>query len=353
MERAVVGFVAFMITILVTPWAIKFAKKHNLVDIPDKRKIHKSPTPRIGGIGIAAGIFSGMILAGIMTRSVWIAWSLIPLFLITLMGFVDDVKGLSFKSKFIVQIVASILAILLSGTVIDHLNNPFGGSVNLGFFGPIITVIWFVGITNAINLTDGLDGLAAGISAISAFTIAITASRVDPIATLTAISIFSAAVAFLRYNFHPAKTFMGDTGSQLLGFSLALVAVKGASLSASTLSLAVPLLALGLPILDTIYAFARRVAGGHNPFLPDKMHIHHQLLDIGFSQVTAVIFMYAISILFAVIAVKYRGIHDLTAIAFYIIIGILLISFLWVMRKRRAKNGRYVKDQNSKNGASG
>lgn len=348
LDRVIVGLIAFLATILITPLAIIFAKKHNFVDIPDKRKIHKSPTPRIGGIGIASGIFAGMIVTGILTRMTWVFWSLIPFGIITIMGFIDDVKGLSFKWKFLIQIIASILAIVLVGTNIDHINNPFGGSINFGIFGPILTIIWLVGVTNAINLTDGLDGLAAGISAISAFTIAITASRVDVTATLVAISIFASAVAFLRYNFHPAKTFMGDTGSQLLGFSLALIAIKGASLSASTLSLAVPLLALGFPILDTVYAFARRILGGRNPFLPDKMHIHHQLLDIGFSQITAVLFMYAISILFSIIAIKYRGIHDLTAIAFYIIIGILLISFLWVMRKRRAKNGRYAKDQNSK-----
>ncbi|MCL5032931.1 MAG: undecaprenyl/decaprenyl-phosphate alpha-N-acetylglucosaminyl 1-phosphate transferase [Thermotogae bacterium] len=345
MDRITIGLIAFIVTMVVTPFAIRFAKKHGLVDVPDKRKIHKIPTPRIGGIGIFAGVLIGISATAFFTKDTWQLWALIPISLIAVMGFVDDVKGLSFKIKFLVQIVASILAVILVGANLSHFNNPFGGGISLGVFGPILAVLWMVGVTNAINLTDGLDGLASGVSAISAFTIAVTSSRVNVAATLVAISVFASSMAFLRYNFHPAKTFMGDTGSQLLGFTLALIAIKGASISASTLSLAVPLLALGVPILDTVYAFGRRILGGHNPFLPDKMHIHHQLLEIGFSQITAVLFMYAVSILFSIIAVTYSGIHELTAIAFYIIIGILLISFLWVMRKRRAKNGRRVENQ--------
>ncbi len=349
MDRIAIGLIVFVVTMIVTPFSIRFAKKHGFVDIPDKRKIHKIPIPRIGGIGIFAGILVGIFATVFFTKDTWQLWALIPISLIALMGFVDDVKGLSFKIKFLVQIVASVLAVVLVGASLNHFNNPFGGGISLGIFGPILAILWMVGVTNAINLTDGLDGLAAGISAISAFTIAVTSARVNVAATLVAISVFASSVAFLRYNFHPAKTFMGDTGSQLLGFTLALLAIKGASLSASTLSLVVPLLALGVPILDTVYAFGRRILGGHNPFLPDKMHIHHQLLSIGFSHVTAVLFMYAISILFAIIAITYKGIHELTAVAFYIIIGILLISFLWVMRKRRAKNGRRVENQIDKN----
>lgn len=349
LDRVIIGLIAFAVTMAVTPFAIKFAKKHGLVDIPNKRKIHKIPTPRIGGIGIFAGIFIGTVATLFFTKDNWQLWALVPFSLMAVMGFVDDVKGLSFKMKFLVQIIAAILALVLTGASIDHFNNPFGGAIYLGVFGPVLSLLWIVGVTNAINLTDGLDGLAAGISAIAAFTIAITSARVNVAATLVAISIFASSIAFLKYNFHPAKTFMGDTGSQLLGFALALIALKGASLSASTISLAVPLLALGVPILDTFYAFARRIFGGHNPFLPDKMHIHHQLLEIGFSQVTAVLFIYSISILFSVISVVYKGIHELTAVAFYIVIGILLISFLWVMRKRRTKDGKNVANQIDKN----
>lgn len=349
LSRIIIGLIAFVVTIVITPFAIKFAKKHGFVDMPNNRKIHKIPTPRIGGIGIFAGIFIGIIATAFFTKDTWQLWALIPFSLIAAMGFVDDIKGLSFKIKFLVQIIAAILAIVLVGANITHFNNPFGGAIYLGIFGPILSLLWMVGVTNAINLSDGLDGLAAGISAIAAFTIAVTSARVNLAATLVAVSIFASSMAFLRYNFHPAKTFMGDTGSQLLGFALALIAIKGASLSASTLSLAVPLLALGVPILDTFYAFARRILGGHNPFLPDKMHIHHQLLEIGFSQVTAVLFIYSVSILFSVISIFYKGIHDLTGIAFYVIIGILLISFLWVMRKRRARNGKNVENQIDKN----
>jgi len=349
LDRITIGLISFIVTIVVTPFVIKFAKKHGFVDMPDKRKIHKVSTPRIGGIGIFAGILAGILATMFFTKDTWQLWAIMPISLIALMGFVDDVKGLSFKVKFLAQIIASILAVVFVGANLDHFNNPFGGSISLGILGPIFSVIWMVGVTNAINLTDGLDGLAAGVSAISAFTIAVTSARVNIAATLVSISIFSSSIAFLRYNFHPAKTFMGDTGSQLLGFTLALIAIKGASISASTLSLAIPLLALGVPILDTVYAFGRRILGGHNPFLPDKMHIHHQLLEIGFSQVTAVLFIYAVSIVFSILAITYRGIHELTAIAFYIIIGILLISFLWVMRKRELKNGRRVENQVDKN----
>ncbi len=350
MDRITVGIIAFIITLIVTPFAIRLAKKYGWVDIPNERKIHKIPTPRVGGIGILFGISAGILAAGFFSKQSWVFWSLVPLTLISVMGFIDDIRGLSFKIKFLFQIIAAILAIILTGTNINHMNNPFGGEIKLGIFGFIFTVIWIVGVTNAVNLTDGLDGLAAGISAISAITIAITSARSNMAATLVALAIFASTVAFLRYNFHPAKTFMGDTGSQLLGFALAMISIKGASLSASTLSLAIPLLAIGIPILDTVYAFSRRILGGHNPFLPDKMHIHHQLLSIGFSQVTAVLFMYAVSVIFSVIAISYKGIHDLTAIAFYILIGVLLLSFLWVMRKRSEKNGRHVESKDRKNG---
>jgi UDP-GlcNAc:undecaprenyl-phosphate GlcNAc-1-phosphate transferase len=352
LDRITVAIVSFVITLLMTPVAIKIAKKYGWIDLPNERKIHKIPMPRVGGIGIFFGIIIGIIVAGFFSKETWPFWALIPLSIVSIMGFIDDVKGLSFKIKFLFQIVSAVLAIILTNANVLYINNPFGGQIKLGILGPVFAVLWIVGVTNAVNLTDGLDGLAAGISAIAAITIAITSAKTDLPATLVAIAIFASAVAFLRYNFHPAKTFMGDTGSQLLGFALALVSIKGSSLSASTLSLAVPLLAIGVPILDTGYAVIRRTLGGHNPFLPDKMHIHHQLLSIGFSHVTAVLFMYAVSIVFAVIAISYKGLHDLTALAFYIIIGAVLLSFLWVMRKRSEKNGRNYKSKDSQIGSS-
>ena len=329
---------AFTATLIVTPLAIFLAKSKGWVDFPNERKIHKVPMPRIGGLGIFAGIVVGVILAGFLEKQTWPFLLLIPLSLISTMGFVDDVRELSFKTKFAVQILAGVLAVFLVGANVPAIANPFDQTkMNFDIFGPVIAVIWMVGITNAINLSDGLDGLAAGISAIAALTLAVTSARVNITTALVALSVFASSIAFLRYNFHPAKTFMGDTGSQLLGFSLAVISIKGASLSASTLSLAVPILAIGIPILDTTYAFIRRMRRGGNPFLPDKMHIHHQLLSIGFSHVGAVIFIYAISFSLALIAMFFRGKHVLTFLAFYVLVAIGLLAFLKVMRN---KNGR-------------
>ncbi len=334
------AIVAFLTTLTTTPVAIFFAKSKGWVDLPNERKVHKVPMPRVGGLGIFAGIVVGVVSTGFLKDQMWPFLLLIPFTLISMMGFVDDVKGLSFKIKFAIQILASILAVLLIGANVPYITNPFSHSrIAFGIFGPVIAVIWMVGITNAINLSDGLDGLAAGISAIAALALAFTSARVDITTALIAVSVFASAVAFLRYNFHPAKTFMGDTGSQLLGFALAVISIKGSSLSASTLSLAVPILVLGIPILDTTYAFIRRMVKGGNPFLPDKMHIHHQLLSIGFSHVGAVVFIYAISFALAMIAMAFRGQHELTFFAFYAVIAIALFAFLKVMRDKNKKRG--------------
>ncbi len=338
MDKFIVATFSFLTTLLTTPIAIHLAKVKGWVDFPNARKIHKVPMPRIGGLGILSGITVGIILTGFFKHQSWPFLFLIPAVLISLMGFADDIKNLSFKIKFAVQILAAILAVVLIGANIPYVANPFNHSkIEFGIFGPVIAVIWIVGITNAINLSDGLDGLAAGLSAIAALALAFTSARVDTTTAYIALAVFASAVAFLRYNFHPAKTFMGDTGSQLLGFTLAVISIKGASLSASALSLAIPILALGIPILDTAYAFIRRMAKGDNPFLPDKMHIHHQLLNMGFSHVGTVLFMYAISIVFAVTAMIFRGSHELTLFAFYMIIAIALLAFLRVMRGKNVK----------------
>ncbi len=342
MDKFVVALTSFLVTLFVTPFAIKLSKSKGWVDIPNERKIHTTPMPRIGGVGILAGTISGLILVFAYQHASWVLWLLAICLLISLMGFWDDVKGLSFKVKFLFQIVGAILAIWLVGANIPYITNPFSHArIEFGIFGPVVALVWIVGITNAINLSDGLDGLAAGLSAISALTLAVTSAKTNMVAALVALTVFSSAIAFLRYNFHPAKTFMGDTGSQLLGFILAVISIKGASLSASTLSLAIPLLAIGIPILDTAYAFIRRMVKKGNPFLPDKMHIHHQLLSIGFSHVGAVLFMYMISGALAAIAILYRGKHELTLLASYSTIAIALLAFLKVMRMRTTrKNGR-------------
>ncbi len=350
MDKFIVAIVSFLITLLLTPLAIKLAKANNWVDLPNERKIHTVPMPRIGGVGIFLGIIAGLLVTYYYYHLNWILWMVAISTLISLMGFIDDVKGLSFKVKFLVQIIGAVLAIWLVGVNIPFITNPFThAKISFGIFGPLISVIWIVGITNAINLSDGLDGLAAGLSAISALTLAATSAKTEMAVALVALAVFASAIGFLRYNFHPAKTFMGDTGSQLLGFMLAILAIKGSSLSASTLSLAIPLLAIGIPILDTMYAFIRRMVRKGNPFLPDKMHIHHQLLSIGFSHVGAVLFMYAVSGTLATIAIVYRGKHELTLLASYSIIAIALLAFLKVMRVRSYKrNGGRENGKNAK-----
>ena len=319
------GAVAWLVAFLVTPAVILLAKRTGAMDAPDARKVHKKPIPRIGGLAIYAGFLAAIIFVAIKfkldaemlkeTIGLVVSGSLI-----VALGLVDDYKNLPAKIKLLGQIGAAAVLVLCFDVRIDFITDPFGDYIYLEWFALPATMFWLVGLTNTVNLIDGLDGLAAGVAAIASFTILLIALEQNFIlvAVLTA-ALAGAALGFLKYNFNPAEIFMGDTGSMFLGFMLAGISVTGAVKSVATIALVVPVFALGLPILDTTFAIVRRVRGGVPIFKPDKGHLHHRLLSVGFTQRQAVLLMYVISALFGLSAIA------LTAVSSQIAVLILFI----------------------------
>ena len=319
--------VAMIVALLVTPLVILLAKKTGAMDAPNARKVHKKPIPRIGGLAIYAGFMAAIIFVAIkfglngemIKETVGLTFSGS---LIVALGLLDDYKNLPAKLKLLGQICAAAVLVLIFNIRIDFVTDPFGDYIYLEWFAIPATMFWLVGLTNTVNLIDGLDGLAAGVAAIASFTILLVALEQNFIlvAVMTA-ALAGAAVGFLKYNFNPAQIFMGDTGSMFLGFMLAGISVTGAVKSVATIALIVPIFALGLPILDTTFAIVRRLRGGVPIFKPDKGHLHHRLLGVGFTQCQAVLLMYVISALFGLSAIA------LTAVSCKIAVLILFVVF--------------------------
>ena len=317
--------VALIVSMLIMPAVIFFAEKTGAMDAPNARKVHKKPIPRIGGLGIYAGFMAAIIFfaahANLDSEMIRETVGLVLSgSLIVALGLVDDYKNLPAKLKLLGQIGAAAVLVLGFDVRIDFVTDPFGDYIYLEWFAIPATMFWLVGLTNTVNLIDGLDGLAAGVASIASFTILLIALEQGFIlvAVMTA-ALAGAAVGFLKYNFNPAEIFMGDTGSMFLGFMLAGISVTGAVKSVATIALIVPIFALGLPILDTTFAIVRRVRGGVPIFKPDKGHLHHRLLSVGFTQCQAVLLMYVISALFGLSAIA------LTAVSCQIAALILLV----------------------------
>lgn len=323
--------IALIVALIATPAVIVLADKTGAMDAPDARKVHKGPMPRIGGLAIYCGFMVSVLLMlnfGDLTPE--LANGVIGLLLggtlIVIIGLIDDYKNLPAKVKLLGQILAACVVVYFD-VRIDFITDPFGDYLYLEYLAAPATVFWIVGLTNTVNLIDGLDGLAAGVSTIASITIMLVAlqENVMLVALFTA-ALAGAAIGFLRYNFNPAKIFMGDTGSMFLGFILAGVSVIGAVKSTATIALIVPILALGLPIMDTTFAIIRRYRGGVPIFKPDKGHLHHRLLDLGFSQRQAVLLMYVISALLGLSAVVLNEVSG--GMSIVIVVCVLLVVFL-------------------------
>jgi len=302
--------ISVVLSALFTPLVKKIAFKFKVLDIPkNPRKIHKKPIPLLGGLAIYASFVATLIFKSGKTSSAEMG-IILGATIIVIGGILDDKYDIRPRYKLIFQILASVVLIMF-GVEINLVTNPvLSGNqyLSLGWLSIPITILWVIGITNALNLIDGLDGLAAGvalISSITIFIIAIINKRPDA-AILTAI-LSGAILGFLPYNFNPATIFMGDTGAQLLGFLLAAISIKGTIKSAAAFAIAVPILALGIPIYDTIFAVIRRKINGRPIMQADRGHLHHRLLDMGLTQRQTVIIMYLISAIlgsFAVIAMQ-------------------------------------------------
>ena len=311
-----------------TPLSIWLAPKVGAMDIPkDKRRVHNKPMPRFGGLAIYLGLMASLSLyandRGIMPAMVGCT-------LVFILGMVDDIKGMKPIVKFAGQTVAAIVVFVM-GLRITFITNYFGeGNMMFGQLACfIVTVIWLVAITNAINLMDGLDGLAAGISAISALCIAyVSYIHGQYIPTIGMMAIAGSCIGFLPFNFHPARTFMGDCGAQMLGFAIAALSILGTVKSATLVVVVIPALVLGLPIFDTLMAIIRRTLRHQSIGTADKEHLHHRIMKAGFGQRRAVFLMYSVSGIMGIVAVLYsRGLIVECiglAIVAILIIGVIL-----------------------------
>ena len=301
--RVFLGLIcAGLIALTVTPIVRVLAYKIGAVDVPkDNRRMHKKPMPLLGGLSIFLGFtISGLLFCDV-TPSLVAAW--FGGLLIITIGILDDKYALNAWIKLLGQIAAAAVAVGLGGVQIDHIN-LFGKYLHFGVFAIPITILWIVGMTNAINLIDGLDGLACGVSAISSTSLLIVTlmhAELD-VAMLTAI-LTGACIGFLPFNRNPAKIFMGDTGSTFLGFVLAVTSILGVFKGYALLAMIVSVLCVGLPVFDTICAMLRRMAKNQPIMQADRGHLHHKLIDRGFSQRQAVLIMYTISLLLGLLAI--------------------------------------------------
>ena len=297
---------AALVAVISTPVVRSLAFRVGAVDVPrDTRRMHDHPIPRMGGLAIFFGFILSVLIFLPLTSE--LRGMLLGGVIIVILGIFDDIFALPALPKLLVQIGAALIAVL-EGNRIEFLSNPniFSSSPywELGWLSVPITVLWIVAITNSVNLIDGLDGLACGVSTISSMTLLVIALAVSEaeVAILMA-ALAGACIGFLPYNLNPAKIFMGDTGSTFLGYVLAVVSIQGLFKYATIISFAVPFLLMGLPIFDTCFAILRRVSHGQSPMSPDRGHIHHRLIDMGLSQKQAVAVLYVISAILGLSAV--------------------------------------------------
>jgi len=292
---------AFVVAYFSTPLAIKAAYKLGAIDKPDQRKVHNQTMPRLGGLAIFLAFMIVTLISSWGNAAFYgiLAGGLI----VFLVGMLDDMYQLSPWIKLLGQCLAAVVAMYF-GVIVHFVTNPFDGLLALGYLSLPLTFLWIVGVTNAINLIDGLDGLAGGVSAIAAATMGIVSLLHGQTAVaITAFILVAAIAGFLPYNFHPARTFMGDGGSNFLGFVLACLAIMGTAKSAALISLFVPIVILGIPIFDTFFAIIRRIYKRAPIFMPDKDHLHHRLMALGMSHRRSVLIIYGISAFFGGVAV--------------------------------------------------
>lgn len=343
--------IAFAISLAATPFVINLAHKIGAVDVPDsERRVHKKPIPRLGGLAIFYGFLVALLCFAKIDEQ--LRGILIGSLIIVGVGIIDDVKQLRALVKLGAQLLAAIIAVshnvrITAISVPGFISET--GVLQLGVLSIPITIAWIVGVTNAVNLIDGLDGLAVGVSSIASFSlffIAILGGEQN-------VAIISAALAggclgFFPYNFNPAKIFMGDTGSQFLGFMLSAICIQGLFKGYVVISFIIPLLILGLPLFDTVFAIVRR-AWNHKPIMgADRGHLHHRLLDNGFSQKQTVAILYVIASILGISAVLVleRGAY----VACMLILIAMSVAFgLYKLFRKRFNERKRLRDEQNKN----
>ena len=325
-----------------TPLVKRFAYKIGAIDVPkDSRRMHKKPTPRLGGLAIFIGFMGAMLV--FYKFDVQMLSILIGAMIIVVLGIFDDVLALGAKFKFIVQIIAAAIPVCIGGMKIEFFSNlnPLSSEpyFSLGIFAIPVTIIWIVGITNAVNLIDGLDGLAVGVSSIASLTmLAVALLNYEFGVAVTMACLTGACLGFIPYNFNPAEIFMGDTGSTFLGYMLATMSISGFFKFYAVVSFAVPLLILGLPIFDTASAITRRVLEGRSPMSPDRGHVHHRLVDMGFNVKQAVAILYAISGTLGLAAVVLTTSGEAKAMLLLLAVILAIAVGGWIIVNRRKES---------------
>lgn len=316
-------FIPFVFVALIIPIIKKIAEHVGAMDIPNERKVHKKPMPRLGGLGIYAGFLLGYMIFGEQTPTMNSV--LIGSFVLIITGIIDDIKPLKALHKFIGQFLAALIVVWYGGLVLQFVSF-FGIYIDFGIFSYPITILFILGCINCLNLIDGLDGLAGGISSIFFLTIGIIAyfqGRIGLSVVLTFIMLGS-TLGFLVHNFNPAKIFMGDSGSMFLGFIISVITLLGFKTLIMS-SIIIPLCILIVPILDTLCAIIRRKLKGESIGTPDKSHFHHQLLRRNYSVRATVLIIYLITGLFSTASVIWLLVDNKIG---YIIYGVLLLSLM-------------------------
>ncbi len=354
MIMALAFVVAFVFTFASVPAAKIVAGKIGAIDVPrDARRMHKKATPRLGGIAVFFGFLVSLLCFCEITKDLIAV--LVGAIIIVILGIIDDSRGLSAKVKFCVQIAAALVVVYGGGIRIEVFTNPNLFSdlqvLQLSRWVSVpFTVLWIVAITNAVNLIDGLDGLAAGISSIAAVSLVFVAILVgEAKIALIALIIAGACFGFLPFNFNPATIFLGDTGSTFLGYMLAVLSVQGGFKSYAVITFAVPLLILGLPIFDTAFAILRRLFTGKGIMTPDRGHIHHKLVDMGFSQKQTVFILYAISGVLGLTAVVLAESGAMRALVLLICVLIFVFGGS-MLTKRKAHFSEMLSEQDTEEG---
>ena len=328
--------VAFLISFSATPAVIALANKIKAIDVPkDERRVHKKPIPLIGGLAIFYGFVISVLCFAVIDRPTM--GILLGSTIMVTIGVIDDMRDLNAKIKLLFQIISALIVVYF-GIEVEYIANPIANwigpkYINLGLWSIPITIIWIVGVTNAVNLIDGLDGLAVGVSSIASvalLSLTILSQNLNVAILIAALA--GAGFGFLPYNFNPAKIFMGDTGSTFLGFVLACISIQGLMKMYAIISFAVPVLILGLPIFDTAFAILRRIAKKKPIMSPDRGHLHHRLIDMGFSQRQTVTILYTLTSLLCLTAVvmalkdALRGLILVFAVLFVLVISILVME---------------------------
>ena len=331
--------VPFIFVASIMPIIKRTAIHINAIDIPKQRKVHKVPIPRLGGLGIYLGFLIGYILFGY--ESIQMNSVLIGSFIVILIGIIDDINSVPARYKFLGQLVAASIAVLYGGMYLQNISF-FGIYIDFGILSPIISIIFIAAIMNCINFIDGLDGLASGISSIYFLMIGIISIlfHSDGLDMILSFVMLGSTLGFLVHNFYPASIFMGDSGSLFLGYIIAIISLLGYK-NVTFTSLIVPIFLLAIPIMDTIFAIIRRLLKHESIAMPDKCHLHHQLLRLNFSIPKAVIIIYTIDMLFAIASIIYVTKNRPLGYVIYSLLFIIVLVFIYktdIIREKDHKN---------------